>query len=146
MKLHDLSVAEAAAGIRARRFSALELTQALLQRAQAHAALGCYLQLAPEAAEGAARGMQSFGVRAAAETSATQREMVRRAKAAGVRIAAGTDTGCNGFGGCRINIGTSNLAAKGRRFFRNELAKAAARAGDDNRLAFDVIGHRNILS
>lgn len=45
------------------------------------------------AAEGAARGMQGFGVRAAAETSATQREMVKRAKAAGVRIAAGTDTG-----------------------------------------------------
>ena len=45
--LHDMSVAELAAGLRAKTFSATELAQQLLARAQADA-LGCFLALDPE--------------------------------------------------------------------------------------------------
>ena len=45
--LHDLTVAELAAGLKAKQFSATELAQHFLQRAQADRS-GCFLALAPE--------------------------------------------------------------------------------------------------
>ena len=52
--LHDLSVAQLAAGLRAKTFSATELAEHLLQRAQADT-LGCFLALNPEATLAQAR-------------------------------------------------------------------------------------------
>ncbi len=54
-ELHELGVAQAAAALRERRVSSLELTQHLLQRARAHEGLGAYLALADEAALAQAR-------------------------------------------------------------------------------------------
>nr|WP_315209405.1 Asp-tRNA(Asn)/Glu-tRNA(Gln) amidotransferase subunit GatA [uncultured Albidiferax sp.] len=44
-QLHDLSVVELAALLRARKVSAVETTQHFLARAQAHSGLGCYLAM-----------------------------------------------------------------------------------------------------
>jgi len=52
--LHDLSVAQLAAGLRAKTFSATELAEHLLQRAQADT-LGCFLALDPEVTRAQAR-------------------------------------------------------------------------------------------
>ncbi|MEP6773809.1 MAG: amidase family protein, partial [Polaromonas sp.] len=46
-QLHDLSVVELAALLRARKVSAIETTQHFLARAEAHATLGTYLAIDP---------------------------------------------------------------------------------------------------
>jgi aspartyl-tRNA(Asn)/glutamyl-tRNA(Gln) amidotransferase subunit A len=53
--LHTLSVAEQLHGLAGRRFSALELTEAMLARARAHADLGAFLALDEERAREQAR-------------------------------------------------------------------------------------------
>jgi aspartyl-tRNA(Asn)/glutamyl-tRNA(Gln) amidotransferase subunit A len=55
MSLHTLGVAEAARGLRERRFSSAELVQHLLARVAAHSHLGAFLAPQPEAALAAAR-------------------------------------------------------------------------------------------
>ncbi|TSE27928.1 Asp-tRNA(Asn)/Glu-tRNA(Gln) amidotransferase subunit GatA [Tepidimonas aquatica] len=53
--LHTLGVAELVAGLRARTFSSVELTQALLQRIRAHAQLGAFVALDVQASLAQAR-------------------------------------------------------------------------------------------
>ncbi|MFN3828848.1 MAG: Asp-tRNA(Asn)/Glu-tRNA(Gln) amidotransferase subunit GatA [Tepidimonas ignava] len=53
--LHTLGVAELAAGLRARAFSSVELTQALLQRIRAHEHLGAFVALDEQASLAQAR-------------------------------------------------------------------------------------------
>jgi aspartyl-tRNA(Asn)/glutamyl-tRNA(Gln) amidotransferase subunit A len=63
MKLEALGVADAAAAIRERRVSALELTHNLLARAAAHEPLGCFLALAGESALAEARAADQRAAR-----------------------------------------------------------------------------------
>lgn len=53
--LHDFTVAQLAAHLQQKKLSATEVSQHFLQRAQAHADLGCYLHLDPETSLAQAR-------------------------------------------------------------------------------------------